>query len=803
MKTSQNTIPVLFVVICLTMGDGLLIAQEQSGTIETVKSQSTQDSFATTEDKTIPDISGKWEMASDGSPGYCEVFRIKGSSDFLVIYRTKQDRFRVSWQENLRCFQGQRAERPDEKFRGPSTVRMFLEDNGKTLRIQMILDLEGTETFKPIAADLLKNGWTQEQIDGLFNIKMTRSTTPADKPYTIESSEAAAVFNDFKRNLQDRGQTMSTNQFDSADILLIEVKEGLCAFSKSLGKWSRVAIGQPRNGTSRLKQAFVSNYFASVIVDDQLLGFSSQSGRWDQLKIPPQFVGTVQPQHGLNLLSAKIGDQTFALSPRSGKWMSPDSDLLNVDNKIQGEQKPTFGIETPETRQLSETFLQSESQATALAERLRGLLKNKNAGDVESPEVVQIRSELREMLGRGLELKTQIDLLRLKELQSRLSRMEQQIGRRQALRDQIIDRRTRELIEGDETRWFPESPLSPLDVTTRSPKAATIEANDPVAPQPVGTTVTNDNIPAPVRITSAANTPVANSATSTSNLPKKQKSIIGKRPNEFFVINEDGTNLQSLYLSEQHPMIGSPALSPDGLWLAFDDTPTGSADTQIYVLDLEEKQARRICSGMMPTWSTDNRNLVCTRKEPRYGIWLVDIVTNSQRVLRHGNGAQFAPDGTNIAITLNQELSIFNLKTGGNTTILGNRPNPYFHINSNGTWSPDGKSYCFVGQRSNGLREIATITMTGTNDILNLKIHQSFHNQIFTDFAWHPDGYRIVFSSICPIRRGLKQLYEFNPKKTGSIELMAGQDETRNNFDMCWTPDGKRLIYVSGDYCED
>ena len=96
MKTSQNTIPVLFVVICLTMGDGLLIAQEQSGTIETVKSQSTQDSFATTEDKTIPDISGKWEMASDGSPGYCEVFRIKGSSDFLVIYRTKQDRFRAT-----------------------------------------------------------------------------------------------------------------------------------------------------------------------------------------------------------------------------------------------------------------------------------------------------------------------------------------------------------------------------------------------------------------------------------------------------------------------------------------------------------------------------------------------------------------------------------------------------------------------------------------------------------------------------------------------------------------------------------
>jgi hypothetical protein len=44
------------------------------------------------------------------------------------------------------------------------------------------------------------------------------------------------------------------------------------------------------------------------------------------------------------------------------------------------------------------------------------------------------------------------------------------------------------------------------------------------------------------------------------------------------------------------------------------------------------------------------------------------------------------------------------------------------------------------------------------------------------------------------------QLYEFNPTTDAAPVLMKGQDPKRNNTDACWTPDGKRLIVVSGDY---
>lgn len=56
-----------------------------------------------------------------------------------------------------------------------------------------------------------------------------------------------------------------------------------------------------------------------------------------------------------------------------------------------------------------------------------------------------------------------------------------------------------------------------------------------------------------------------------------------------------------------------------------------------------------------------------------------------------------------------------------------------------------------------------------------------------------------MFAMSCP-ERGFVQLYEFNPTTADPPELMAGQDVARNNTDACWTPDGQRLIIVSGDF---
>jgi Tol biopolymer transport system component len=796
MRTSKIDTTLLLATFWLISVTSFTPAQDAAIEPERPKTTTGADVAPSNGDEPIPDICGTWEMASEGSPGFCEIRHIADSRDYVVYYKNKNNPFRVEWDQKSRSYLGTRGEIAGEKFRGTSRYMLSLEDSGQALRIRIQMDEEGIQSFRPTETDLLKNGWTQEQVDGLFNIKMTRTK--------LSQHDSMA---DNQINASEKTESTSPappipDRIESDDILLIESKQGLSAFSKSLGRWDRVSVELPNTGASRIENSTVSSNFASVIINDQLLGFSSRSGRWDSLTIPSEFQGKVKPVHGVNFLSVKIGDQIYAFSSKSGKWTSSEeassNEAVRPDDKGDSIQKLNIGFETPESKQLTQEYLKYELHAASLAEQIRGQLKAQPKGVDESPSLIANRKHLMTALARGLELKSQLDLLRVKELQSRLSRLEQQIGRRNALSQQIIERRARELIEGDETRWTSEPIASSQEIAGNVPSLLSVNAAPPVNSNPVATESAATKSPKVASI-QKTNTPNnsrnSGAATNRSAHPKK-------RPNELFAMNEDGTNLESLFVFDNHPAIGSPAISPDGKWIAFDETESNGA-SQIYVVNLTTRDPRRICSGLMPTWSSDSRYLVCTRREPNYGIWLIDTTNDSRTFLRHGNGAQFSPTDDTVAITVNQELSLFNIKTRKNVPIIGNGSSPFLHINSNGTWSPDGKSYCFMGQRSNGQREIATITMSGRNDVTNLKVHHSFYSNIFTDFAWHPNGQRIVFAAPCPTRRGLKQLYEFNPDKSDSVQLVAGQDESRNNLDMCWTPEGKRLLFISGDYCDD
>lgn len=99
--------------------------------------------------------------------------------------------------------------------------------------------------------------------------------------------------------------------------------------------------------------------------------------------------------------------------------------------------------------------------------------------------------------------------------------------------------------------------------------------------------------------------------------------------------------------------------------------------------------------------------------------------------------------------------------------------------------------------KKDGTEEVASISVVG--DKPDLKVHVAANKFINADFAWHPHGDRVVFAMVCE-ERGFVQLYEFNPNRDDPPKLIVGQDATRNNNDACWTPDGQRLIIISGDF---
>jgi len=271
------------------------------------------------------------------------------------------------------------------------------------------------------------------------------------------------------------GRVTPTDRIQTQDILLIETKDGLSAYSMSLGKWDSIVVALPKDGKTRLQHSTLSALapsLAVVVVDDQLFGFSSKAGRWGKpIKIPAEYVGKVTPTLEGNLASAKIGEQTFTLSLKTGEWTSPDSPSLQdidpatfdnspavpINNRLHvhpAEQKLQSRLDTTESRRLVAEITMRDKRSEELADQIRMLKKAISDDPKLSPKPLEAYlKDLRVTLAEAFDLKHQLEQLRVRELQSRLSRLEQQIGQRQSQRTQIIERRAHDLIEGEATEW--------------------------------------------------------------------------------------------------------------------------------------------------------------------------------------------------------------------------------------------------------------------------------------------------------------------------------------------------------------
>lgn len=267
-----------------------------------------------------------------------------------------------------------------------------------------------------------------------------------------------------------------------------------------------------------------------------------------------------------------------------------------------------------------------------------------------------------------------------------------------------------------------------------------------------------------------------------------------KTPDEFFVLNADGTGWRSLFRFEGFPACGSPAVSPDGKRIAFDAwSIKPRTSSTMFVMSIDGTDPRKLVSGMMPNWSKDGKMLACSRS----GVRIVDADDGSERKLieRGGWGAQWSPDGEMIAFTQGTTIKIYDVETEAVRVLLEKETQQYRQVFWNMSWSFDSKRLCFTAKKPDDTIELATVNVTGDPEFT---VHHS-GKTIGADTAWHPSGNRVVFT-MHHSERGFRQLYGFNPNNQDPPKLIEGQDETRHISDMCWTPDGKRLIVVSGDF---
>ncbi|HYN22955.1 MAG TPA: protein kinase [Thermoanaerobaculia bacterium] len=155
-----------------------------------------------------------------------------------------------------------------------------------------------------------------------------------------------------------------------------------------------------------------------------------------------------------------------------------------------------------------------------------------------------------------------------------------------------------------------------------------------------------------------------------------------------------------------------PAISPDGLWIAFRSERDGGG---IYLMPRGGGPSRRLSSlGYNPAWSPDSRELAVAtegivhpaHRRMESQIWAIEVATGRRRLVVEDDGVQpsWSPRGSRIAY--------WGVPAGGARRILwtipaaGGAPGKVLddgYLNWNPVWSPDGKSLYFGSDRSGSL----------------------------------------------------------------------------------------------------
>ena len=195
-------------------------------------------------------------------------------------------------------------------------------------------------------------------------------------------------------------------------------------------------------------------------------------------------------------------------------------------------------------------------------------------------------------------------------------------------------------------------------------------------------------------------------------------------------------------------------LSPDQRWLAYDSDRDGTR--AVYVAE-PDGRASRLVSGdgyaASPHWSPDGRKLAFIKADPRrprvWNVWLLDLATGaltaeSRHTIGQAWGPSWFPDSRRIAYSIEDQLVIRNIVTGGSRTF---RSPLRGRLVRTPAVSPDGRRI---------------VLQVHGDGVWMLDLRSGAFTRLLADhtaeeFAWTPDARNVVFHTR---RRGAWSLWE-------------------------------------------
>ena len=266
----------------------------------------------------------------------------------------------------------------------------------------------------------------------------------------------------------------------------------------------------------------------------------------------------------------------------------------------------------------------------------------------------------------------------------------------------------------------------------------------------------------------------------------------------------------------------SPAISPDGKWLAFASNRLQNAE--LYLMDLTTRSLQQLThtdelDEYMPAFSPDGKSIAFVSERTRGGmmlppvqasgsdpktatIYLMDVDGRNQRPLIDIEGAQrapvFSPDGQKIAFESkapgqevgggpgstenNDTLEIYVIHTDGtNKKQLTHNDVDDGHP----TWAPNGKQIAFTAMVGDIYQIFSVNAMGGTAKQLTFTNASHYHP------TFRPDGKRIIYISNAHNHYTIWMMNADGKNKTQLTNHVGA------HFEPSLSRDGKTLVFSS------